>query len=756
MNLFRVMRAHRQPLAVSLIGLMGLGLGVVSYAASETAEPSMAMRPPQDTIAAIALPPGYHLELVASEPDIISPSVIAWDGNGRMYVNEMRSYMLDINGSHEKDPISRISRWEDTKGNGVYDKHTVFADHLMLPRMILPLDDRLLVRFTDSKDIYSYRDTKGTGVADETKLFYTGGPCVGNLEHQASGLLWNIDNYVYTSVEGTRYRYRDGKFDSETMASHQMGQWGLAFNDTGRIFCNTAGGENPGWGFQVNPIYGDIRMPGELSDGFVSVYPLLKMTDVQGGPMRLWPTGGLNHFTGCAGGSIYRGDALPADLEGDYILPEPVGRLIRRAKVVDEDGKIVLKNAYDQNEFIRSADPNFRPVWTATGPDGCLYICDMYHGIIQESSWTKEGSYLRKEIQKYGLQKNINGGRIYRLVHDGFTRRPRPHMLDESAAELVKHLSDPNGWWRDTAQKLIVVRGDKSVVPQLLEMAMTHSNPLARLHALWTLDGLDSVDQPTLLKALKDSDGRVRCAAIRIAEPYIRKSDKASLPVVHAVRAMAADPEGDVVVQFLATMLRFAPISAFDPVKEATAAHPTSQVIPEFAKAYEDAVNKDLLEKGLGNAMMKKNPKLAPIWLKGRELYQQTCIACHGPDGRGAPVPGAAAGLTLAPPLRGSKRLTGNSELTCRIVLHGLVGPNDGGKLYPGEMAGFKFADDAWIAAVVTYVRNDFGNHAAPITVEDLKRVRAETTGRDKPFTLAELKTLNLPADPVVVEKPKK
>ena len=111
-------------------------------------------------------------------------------------------------------------------------------------------------------------------------------------------------------------------------------------------------------------LYGDIRLKNEWSPDFAAVYPLLKFTDVQGGPGRLSPGGGLNHFTGCAGGSIYRGDALPKDLYGDYILPEPVGRLIRRAKITNEDGSFVLSNAYDKKEFMASTDANFRPVWT--------------------------------------------------------------------------------------------------------------------------------------------------------------------------------------------------------------------------------------------------------------------------------------------------------------------------------------------------------------------------------------------------------
>ena len=682
----------------------------------------------------IHLQPGYHLELVASEPDIMCPVVCTWDGNGRMYVAEMRSYMLDINGSKEKAKVSRVVRLEDTHGDGKYDKLSVFADHLLLPRMVLPLDERILIRETDTKDIYSYRDTKGTGTADEKEIFFKGGPAGGNLEHQASGLMWNLDNYMYTTVEATRYRYTRGKVETQPLKAH-YGQWGIASDDTGRLIFNTAGGENPGLGFQINPVYAEVEAKGQLADGFVEVFPLLKFTDVQGGPSRLWPGGGLNHFTGCAGGSIYRGDALPSDLEGDYILPEAVGRLIRRAKVVNEGGKIVLKNAYDHTEFMLSGDANFRPVYTATGPDGCLYICDMYHGIIQESAWTREDSYLRPHIQKYGLDKNINAGRIYRLVYDGMKRHPQPHMLDEKPAQLVSHLTDANGWWRDTAQKLIILRGDKSVVPALAEMASSSENPLARLHALWTLEGLDSVEPRLLAQKMQDADPRVRAAAIRIAEPLLQEG---SPKIAKAKKALENEPDPSVAIQYCISLLHTsAPYSAAivhdllkDHAKDAT---------PEIVNDYKDALLKADADLALGRSMTQRNPKLAKTWLKGRENFLQTCIACHGIDGKGAQVPGAPDGTTLAPPLKGSKRLLGDDAITCRIVLRGLTGPNDGGKLYPGEMAGFPWADDEWLSSIVTYARNAFGNHGEMLTPEKLAEIRKETASRNKPYTLQEL-----------------
>ena len=135
------------------------------------------------------------------------------------------------------------------------------------------------------------------------------------------------------------------------------------------------------------------------------MWPIIATPDVQGGKARLRPNNTLNHFTGCSGQSIYRGDGFPKDFVGDYIVCEPVGRIVRRAKVYDIKGETFMKNAYDSSEFISSSDMNFRPVNSATGPDGDLYIVDMYHGIIQQGNWTQPGSFLRKKIDSLGLAK---------------------------------------------------------------------------------------------------------------------------------------------------------------------------------------------------------------------------------------------------------------------------------------------------------------------------------------------------------------
>jgi mono/diheme cytochrome c family protein len=698
-----------------------------------TTLPDTHMRSPAEELSTIVLQDGYHLELVASDPDLISPVLCVWDGNGRMYVAEMRSYMLDINGTKAHTTISCISRWESTRHDWNYDKHTTFVDNLMLPRAVLPLDDRILVRTTDTKDLYTYRDTKNAGVADEKVKVFDGGKQEGNLEHQPSGLLWNLDNNIYQTYENFSLRFTRGKMEKDPLALG-TGQWGIAMDDTGRMIYATAGSERPAHNFQVNPLYADVELPGQLLKNFEEVYPIEHLTDVEGGPPRLRPGGGLNHFTACGGGSIYRGDALPHDLYGNYILPEPVGRLIRRARVREDAGKITIENFYDKKEFIASTDANFRPVWSATGPDGCLYICDMYHGIIQEANWTKEGSYLRPQIQKYGLDKHINRGRIWRLVRDDTKKREQPHMLDETPAQLVLHLSDPNGWWRDTAQKLIILRGDKTVASQLRELANNDTNPITRLHALWTLDGLDQADVELLVAKLKDADPRVRAAAVRIAEPMLRENH----PVIYqAIQQAALDPDPGVVEQVCMSMYHVHMPGAETTANMAIAAREKidkkNNVVKLVMNKYRDDVARRKAEDERQRHLEMVNPVLAAMMAKGRNYYGQTCVACHAPSGMGTASP-EHNGTTLAPPLKGSARLLGDKSICTRIALHGLVGPNNG-KVYPGQMASFKTLDDVWLASILTFARNEWGNQANIILPEDVARMRRLTADHDKPFT---------------------
>lgn len=707
-------------------------------------------RSPAATIASVQLPPGYRLEVVACEPMIREPVAIAWDGNGRLYVAEMRTYMQDIDGTDEHAATSRISRLEDTDGDGRMDTHSVFVDGLVLPRMILPLQDSVIVRETDTLDLHEYRDTDGDGVADEKTLVYEGGKRGGNLEHQPSGLEWNVDNYLYVTYTNKRYRYRGGRIEAHPLPAGE-GQWGITHDDWGQCFYSRAGGEVVAAMFQQNMQYGKLSLPGELAEGFHECWPIDDIPDVQGGLPRVRDDGSLNHFTGCCGQTVFRGDRLPEELRGNLFVPEPVGRLIRRATITDDRGKRVLHNPHERSEFLRTDDANFRPVNMETAPDGTLYIVDMYRGIIQEGNWVREGSYLRGVVQQYGLDRNIGRGRIYRLVHDDFEPGPRPRMLDQSSAELVQHLSHANGWWRDNAQKLLVLRGDASVVPALEALLRDGATPVARMHALWTLDGLDRVTMAHVQAALADGDARLRATAVRVAERFVADADAADADADYdadeqalaAVRAAAADPTPAVRLQVLRTAL-YTRLPGYEQLVERIVADGgDNDAYRLTAKGYFDRLAREKAEAERRAEIARQNARLAAAVERGATIYQSLCFACHGNDGAGMPIPGVD-GQHLAPSLVGSPRVLGSTDRLGRIVLHGLQGPVDG-KTYPGLMVGMAANNDEWIADVLTFVRNSWGNQAAMVESDEVAALREATEGRSKPWTLAELKPFDPP-----------
>jgi mono/diheme cytochrome c family protein len=688
----------------------------------------------------IELPEGYKLELILSEPEVMEPVMCAWDGNGAMYVVQMLTYMQDADATGEQEPKSRITRHVDTDGDGTYDKHSIYADNLLLPRFVLPLDDRVMVGVTNTLDLWTYRDTDGDGVADEKLKVYEGGKRGGNMEHQPSGLMWALDNWIYLTYEAKRYRFTNGKLEVQALPKGN-GQWGLTQDNWGRLYYSRAGGEVPADGYQQPPIYGNLQLAGQEEAGFRKVYPLAQVPDVQGGPRKVGPNGGLDVFTGIAGQSVFRGDRLPAEMRDQLFIPEPVGRLIRRAAVDRKDAKTVLRNADPGKEFIRTRDVNFRPIWSATTPGGQMMIVDMHRGIIQQGNWTRPGSYLRGIIDKWGFAKNIGRGRIYRLVHKDFQAGPQPRMLSEKTSELVAHLSHPNGWWRDTAQKLIILRDDRdSVVPLLEHMVREDGSELGRLHALWTLEGIGKLSPSLVAVALKDKASIVRTSAVRVAEPFMAAEENT---VVAALQEPFPD-DMEMAVQYLNSLQasRSKNPALVSAGEEIISKHGESEVVKAVLNAKGSAANEALL----AAAQKKQGERFAQSMARGKIIYEQLCFACHGADGKGSPMEGKPGEL-LAPSFVGSPRIVGSGESAVRVILHGMTGMVDG-KEYEGLMVPMASNDDQWIADITTYIRNSFGNTAPAVAPPFVAELRRKHSDRKEPWTVEELEKLEPPSLP--------
>ncbi len=448
-------------------------------------------------------------------------------------------------------------------------------------------------------------------------------------------------------------------------------------------------------------------------------------------------------------------------MNGDLLFADPVGRFVRRSKIVKTEGLTQVRNAYPGSEFITSTDPLFRPVNIKQGPDGAIYILDMYHGIIQDATWTGRGTYLRYKIQQYGLDKVINHGRIWRLRYDGVPAgtaevgggqpaipaielgRTWPRMNDETPAQLVAHLTDPKGWWRDTAQRLLVLKQDKSVVPALQQMVRggvrpgsdpTGSDPgltplVGRFHAMWTLEGLGALDAALVREQMKDANPRIRIQAIRASETLYKAGNRTFDADYHA---LAKDPDTDVAIQAMLTLGLFKAPDLGDVVKATQAASKARGVkeIGDFLLKPPAAV--------AGSATL--TPEEMKVIEDGSGIYQSLCFSCHANDGRGTPLAGGAPGAMMAPPLAGSPRVNGHRDYVIKVLLKGMTGPLGEGTASAAEiMQPMGSNTDAWIASIASYVRSSFGNAGGMVTPADVGRVRAATASRKNPWTLKEL-----------------
>ncbi len=685
---------------------------------------------PEEELKSFMLQPGYKLTPVLTEPQIIEPAAIQFDGNGRMYVLELRTYMQDIDARDELMPVSRISRWEDTNNDGTYDEGVVFLDSLVFPRFVVPFGPNTILSMESNQDnVYKYTDTNGDGKVDKKEFFSSGLGRSGNVEHQTSFLTWTMDNWMYSTYNAKRIRWTpEGVIQERSGNPH--GQWGVTQDDYGLVWMQGGASGVPS-NFQFPIVYGNYDVRGEYEEGFRVPYSLVRLADFEPGMKEVKPDGSLANVTGSAGSDVYRGDRLPKELYGEYFYGEPVARIVRQVHSNKREGLTYIQNAFieKQSEFIQSTDPLFRPVDIATAPDGTMYITDMYRGIIQEGTWTQDGSYLRTKIQQYQMDDVIRNGRIWRLTYEGIDRsKEQPQMFDESSSALVKHLSHPNGWWRDKAQQLLILRQDHSIVPELEEMMLNSSNELARIHALWTLEGLRVLPLEHTIHLMEDPSPMIRIQAIRASES-LYKYGQTSL-AAHYVNLME-DPEVSVVIQAMQTMYVLGIERVQEHIEKLLKSNPAKgvQIVGnQLLKNIEEAEN------------LKSNQytdeELA-LYNSGKKTFDSFCATCHGKKGLGTPT-GKGGSEIVAPAFSGSTHVIGHPEYAVKVLLHGLTGEING-REYESLMIAMNTNDDDYIASVISYIRNDFGNHAGFISPEYVGQIRKETQSQKEPYSYQDL-----------------
>lgn len=512
-------------------------------------QPPSPVLAPAEAMETIQLVEGFRLELAASEPMVQDPVALSFDADGRAFVVEMRTFMVDIDGTGERSPQGRIKRLVDTDGDGRFDEATVFVDGLITPRAVLAAGGGVF--YVSDYQLWFARDRDGDGVADRTELVdaeYGG----GNIEHAPNGLMVAMDNWIYNAKSAQRYRLIGDVLVRQS--TEFRGQWGITQDNYGRLLYNVnnsqlLGDYAPPNVMGRNPNHASLAGLNLFVATDQSVFPLRMNTAINRGysPEVLDPTGRVHVFASSCAPVVYRGDNYPAEFVGDAFVADPAVNLIKRNLMSDAGLTLSARHAYPKSEFLASSDERFRPSNLYNGPDGTLWMVDLYRGIVQYGRFMT--AYLRSETLDRGLDQGVHLGRIYRIVSEDRAPAAFLQLSQESSVQLVARLAHPNGWIRDTAQRLLVERGDRAAVPALLAV-VRDGESLAQIHALWTLEGLfarapraatpvDPAHELTLLPleadeqlavmapsaevlaacfaAVGDADPKVQVAALRVA-----------------------------------------------------------------------------------------------------------------------------------------------------------------------------------------------------------------------------------------------